>query len=58
VGTRRRTLGRNPSQLYYYEEDLLRAGTKQIEIKILESAQDDGSVDYDWADEAMHVNFG
>lgn len=47
--------------LYYYEEGLLRAGTKQIEIKILESAQDDGSVqdmDYDWADEAMHVNFG
>ena len=47
--------------LYFYEEGLLRAGTKQIEIKILESAQDDGStqdMDYDWADEAMHVNFG
>jgi ferritin-like metal-binding protein YciE len=47
--------------LYFYEEGLLRAGTKQIEIKILESAQDDGSIqdmDYDWADEAMHVNFG
>jgi hypothetical protein len=47
--------------LYYYEEGLLRAGTKQIEIKILESAQDGGSVqdmDYDWADEAMHVNYG
>ncbi len=47
--------------LYFYEEGLLRAGTKQIEIKILESAQDDGSIqdmDYDWADEATHVNFG
>lgn len=47
--------------LYYYEEGLLRAGTKQIEIKILESAQDDGSVqdmDYDWADEAIHVSYG
>jgi uncharacterized ferritin-like protein (DUF455 family) len=47
--------------LYFYEEGLLRAGTKQIEIKILESAQDNGSIqdmDYDWADEAMHVNFG
>ena len=47
--------------LYYYEQGLLQAGTKQIEIKILESAQDDGStqdMDYDWADEAMHVNFG
>ncbi len=47
--------------LYFYEEGLLRSGTKQIEIKILESAQDDGSIqdmDYDWADEAMHVNFG
>lgn len=47
--------------LYYYEEGLLRAGTKQIEIKILESAQDDGStqdMDYDWADEAIHVSFG
>ena len=47
--------------LYFYEEGLLRAGTKQIEIKILESAQDDGSIqdmDYDWADEAIHVNFG
>ncbi len=47
--------------LYYYEEGLLRTGTKQIEIKILESAQDDGSthdMDYDWADEAIHVNFG
>ncbi len=47
--------------LYFYEEGLLRTGTKQIEIKIFESAQDDGSVqdmDYDWADEAMHVNFG
>jgi hypothetical protein len=47
--------------LYYYEEGLLRAGTKQVEIKILESAQDDGSVqdmDFDWADEAIHVSFG
>lgn len=47
--------------LYYYEEGLLRTGTKQIEIKILESAQDDGSthdMDYDWADEAIHVSFG
>jgi uncharacterized ferritin-like protein (DUF455 family) len=47
--------------LYYYEEGLLRAGTKQIEIKILESAQDDGSVqdmDFDWADEAIHVSYG
>lgn len=59
-------LGRVPpiqrlALLYYYEEGLLRAGTKQIEIQILESAQDEGSIqdmDYDWADEAIHVNFG
>ncbi|GAB4415097.1 MAG: hypothetical protein Kow00106_10460 [Anaerolineae bacterium] len=47
--------------LYYYEEGLLRAGTKQIELRILESAQDDGSsqdMDYDWADEAIHVSYG
>jgi uncharacterized ferritin-like protein (DUF455 family) len=47
--------------LYYYEEGLLRAGTKQVEIKILESARDDGSVqdmDFDWADEAIHVRYG
>ncbi|HVO43162.1 MAG TPA: hypothetical protein VMT34_11080 [Aggregatilineales bacterium] len=47
--------------LYYYEEGLLRSGTKQTEIKILESAQDDGStqdMDYDWADEAIHVGYG
>ncbi len=47
--------------LYFYEEGLLRAGTKQIEIKILESAQDEGSVqdmDFDWADEAIHVSYG
>jgi hypothetical protein len=47
--------------LYYYEEGLLRAGTKQIEIKILESAQDHGStqdMDFDWADEAIHVGYG
>lgn len=47
--------------LYYYEEGLLRAGTKQKEIKILESAGDDGStqdMDFDWADEAIHVSFG
>lgn len=47
--------------LYFYEEGLLRAGTKQIEIEILESAQDAGSIqdmDYDWADEAIHVSFG
>jgi len=47
--------------LYFYEEGLLRAGTKQIEIKILESAGDDGSthdMDYDWADEAIHVGYG
>lgn len=47
--------------LYYYEEGLLRAGTKQKEIKILESAGDAGStqdMDYDWADEAIHVSFG
>ncbi|MCA9903898.1 MAG: DUF455 family protein [Anaerolineae bacterium] len=47
--------------LYFYEDGLLRAGTKQIELKILESAQDDGSaqdMDFDWADEAIHVSFG
>jgi uncharacterized ferritin-like protein (DUF455 family) len=47
--------------LYFYEEGLLRAGTKQIELKILESAQDEGSaqdMDFDWADEAIHVSFG
>lgn len=47
--------------LYYYEEGLLSAGTKQVEIKILESAQDEGSVqdmDFDWADEAIHVSYG
>ena len=47
--------------LYFYEEGLLRAGTKQVELKILESAQDDGSaqdMDFDWADEAIHVSFG
>lgn len=47
--------------LYFYEEGLLRAGTKQIELKILESAQDDGSaqdMDFDWADEAIHVSYG
>ncbi len=47
--------------LHFYEEGLLRAGTKQIELKILESAQDDGSaqdMDFDWADEAIHVNYG
>lgn len=47
--------------LYFYEEGLLRAGTKQTEIRILESAQDDGSVqdmDFDWADEAIHVSYG
>lgn len=47
--------------LHYYEEGLLRAGTKQIELRILESAQDDGSsqdMDYDWADEAIHVSYG
>jgi hypothetical protein len=47
--------------LYYYEEGLLRSGTKQTEIKILESAGDDGSIqdmDYDWADEAIHVSYG
>lgn len=47
--------------LYYYEEGLLRAGTKQIELRILESAQDDVSaqdMDYDWADEAIHVSYG
>jgi uncharacterized ferritin-like protein (DUF455 family) len=47
--------------LHFYEEALLRSGTKQIELKILESAQDDGSaqdMDYDWADEAIHVNYG
>jgi len=47
--------------LYYYEEGLLRSGTKQIELKILESAQDDGSsqdMDFDWADEAIHVGYG
>jgi hypothetical protein len=49
------------SLLYFYEEGLMRAGTKQIEIKILESAQDEGSIqdmDYDWADEAIHVSYG
>jgi ferritin-like metal-binding protein YciE len=47
--------------LYYYEEGLLRSGTKQTEIKILESAGDEGSthdMDYDWADEAIHVGYG
>lgn len=47
--------------LYFYEEGLLRAGTKQIELRILESAQDDGSaqdMDFDWADEAIHVGYG
>jgi uncharacterized ferritin-like protein (DUF455 family) len=47
--------------LHFYEEGLLRAGTKQVELKILESAQDDGSaqdMDFDWADEAIHVNYG
>lgn len=47
--------------LYYYEEGLLRSGTKQIEIQILESAGDAASsqdMDYDWADEAIHVSFG
>ena len=47
--------------LYYYEEGLLRSGTKQVEIKILESAGDEGSIhdmDYDWADEAIHVSYG
>ncbi len=47
--------------LYYYEEGLLRSGTKQVEIKILESAGDEGSthdMDYDWADEAIHVGYG
>jgi hypothetical protein len=47
--------------LYFYEESLLRSGTKQIEIQILESAGDDGSIhdmDYDWADEAIHVSYG
>lgn len=47
--------------LYYYEEGLLRSGTKQTEIRILESAGDDGSIhdmDYDWADEAIHVGYG
>jgi hypothetical protein len=47
--------------LYYYEEGLLRSGTKQTELKILESAKDDGSIqdmDYDWADEAIHVSYG
>lgn len=47
--------------LYYYEEGLLRSGTKQIEIQILESAGDEGSIqdmDYDWADEAIHVSYG
>jgi hypothetical protein len=49
------------SLLHFYEEGLLRSGTKQIELKILESAQDDNSsmdMDYDWADEAIHVNYG
>jgi ferritin-like metal-binding protein YciE len=47
--------------LFYYEEGLMRAGTKQVELKILESAQDEGSVqdmDFDWADEAIHVSYG
>lgn len=47
--------------LYFYEEGLLRSGTKQTEIKILESAGDSGStqdMDYDWADEAIHVSYG
>ncbi len=47
--------------LYYYEEGLLRSGTKQVELQILESAGDDGSIhdmDYDWADEAIHVSYG
>ncbi len=47
--------------LHYYEEGLLRSGTKQTEIKILESAGDEGSIqdmDFDWADEAIHVGYG
>jgi ferritin-like metal-binding protein YciE len=47
--------------LYFYEEGLLRSGTKQKEIQILESAGDVGStqdMDYDWADEAIHVGYG
>ncbi len=47
--------------LYYFEEGLLRSGLKQTELKILESAGDEGSaqdMDYDWADEAIHVSFG
>jgi hypothetical protein len=47
--------------LYFYEEGLLRSGTKQVELKILEATGDDGSaqdMDYDWADEAIHVGFG
>ncbi len=47
--------------LYYYEEALLRSGTKQVEIQILESARDAAStqdMDFDWADEAIHVGYG
>jgi len=47
--------------LYYFEEGLLRSGTKQVELKILEASGDDGSahdMDYDWADEAIHVGYG
>ncbi|MBL8133817.1 MAG: DUF455 family protein [Anaerolineae bacterium] len=47
--------------LHFYEEGLLRAGTKQVELRILESALDDGSaqdMDFDWADEAIHVSYG
>ena len=47
--------------LHYYEQGLLQAGTKQVELKILESAGDEGSsqdMDYDWADEAIHVSYG
>lgn len=59
-------LGKGPAKqrlalLYYYEAGLLRSGTKQLEIQVLESAQGDGSLqnmDYDWVDKAMHVNFG
>lgn len=47
--------------LYYYEEGLLRSGTKQVELKILEATGDEGSaqdMDFDWADEAIHVSYG
>lgn len=47
--------------LYYFEAGLMREGVKQKEMRILSTAEDTSSwhdMDYDWADEAIHVHFG